>query len=162
MGTGPAGLSHTQATAEPQRGRILSIFAVLFTLLAILDLLKPLGFEGRVISDLLKPFGFEGSETGFVFLGRRLSGPANAIMGPLFGIFLLVYAFRIWRLRRSAVVMGYVYAAYVIINLTLFNLRNPVPPGIGYLIFGIVYAIAGIGVSCGAVYLLSQRRAVLK
>ncbi|MGD0948453.1 MAG: hypothetical protein ABSA52_13580 [Candidatus Binatia bacterium] len=148
MGTGPAGLTHTQATAEPQRGRILSIFAVLFMLLAI--------------SDLLKPFGFGGSETGFVFLGRRLSGPANAIMGPLFGIFLLIYAFRIWRMKRSALVMGYLYAAYVIINLTLFNLRNPVPPGIGYLIFGIVYAIGGIGVSCGAVYLLSQRRAVLK
>jgi hypothetical protein len=147
MGTGPAGSTHTQA-AEPQRGRILSIFAVLFVLLAI--------------SDLLKPFGFEGSETGFVFLGRRLSGAANSIMGPLFGIFLLVYAFRIWRMKRSALMMGYVYAAYVIINLTLFNLRNPVPPGIGYLIFGIVYAIGGIGVSCGAVYLLSQRRAVLK
>jgi hypothetical protein len=148
MGTGPAGLTHTQATAEPQRGRILSIFAVLFVLLAILD--------------FLKPFGFEGSETGFVFLGRRLSGPANAIMGSLFGIFLLVYAFRIWRMKRSALVMGYAYAAYVIINLTLFSLRNPVPPGIGYLIFNIVYAIGGIAVSCGAVYLLSQRRAVLK
>jgi len=149
MGTGPAGFTHTQAvTAEPQRGRILSIFAVLFVLLAI--------------SNLLKPFGFEGSETGFVFLGRRLSGAANAIMGPLFGIFLLVYAFRIWRMKRSALVMGYVYAAYVIINLILFNLRNPVPPGIGYLIFGIVYAISGIGASCGAVYLLSQRKAVLR
>jgi hypothetical protein len=147
METGPASSTHTQA-AEPQRGRVLTIFAVLFVLLAI--------------SDLLKPFGFEGSETGFVFLGRRLSGSANAIMGPLFGIFLLIYAFRIWRMKRSALVMGYAYAAYVIINLTLFNLRNPVPPGIGYLIFGIVYAIGGIGVSCGAVYLLRQRRAVLK
>ena len=149
METGPAGLTHTQATtAEPQRGRMLSIFAVLFVILAI--------------SNLLKPFGFEGSETGFVFLGRRLSGAANAIMGPLFGIFLLVYAFRIWRLKRSALVMGYAYAAYVILNLILFNLRNPVPPGVGYLIFGIIYAIGGIGVSCGAVYLLSQRKAVLK
>jgi len=149
MGTGPAGLTRTQAvTAEPQRGRTLSIFAVLFVLLAI--------------SNLLKPFGFEGSETGFVFLGRRLSGTANAIMGPVFGIFLLVYAFRIWHLKRSALVMGYVYAAYVIINLILFNLRNPVPPGIGYLIFSTVYAIVGIGVSCGAAYLLSQRKAVLK
>lgn len=147
MGTGPAGSTHTQA-AEPQRGRILSIFAVLFVLLAI--------------SDFLKPFGFEGSETGFVFLGRRLSGPANAIMGPLFGIFLLVYAFRIWRMKQSALVMGYAYAAYVIINLTLFSLRNPTPPGIGHLIFNIVYAIGGIAGSCGAVYLLSQRRAVLK
>jgi hypothetical protein len=149
MGTGPAGFPQTQAVSTPpQRGRLLSIFAVLFVLLAI--------------SDLLKPFGFEGGETGFVFLGRRLSGAANAIMGPLFGIYLLLYAYRIWRMERSALVMGYVYAAYVIINLILFNLRNPVPPGIGYLVFGIVYSIIAIGVSSGAVYLLSTRRALLR
>jgi hypothetical protein len=149
METGPAGLTRTPAvTAEPQRGRALSLFALLFALLAI--------------SNFLKPFRFEGSETGFVFFGQRLSGTANALMGPLFGIYLLIYAFRIWRLKRSALVMGYFYAAYVIINLILFNLRNPVPPGIGYLLFGIVYAIIGIGVSCGAVYALSQREAVLR
>ena len=149
METGTAGFPHTQAvTTEPQRGRVLSIFAVLFVLLAI--------------SDLLKPFGFEGGETGFVFLGRRLSGTANAIVGPLFGIYLLVYAFRIWRMERSALMMGYVYAAYVVINLILFNVRNPAPPGIGYLVFGVVYAIVGIGVSSGAVYLLSKRRAALR
>ncbi len=149
MGTGSIGAAGTQAaSAAPQRGRALSIFAVLFVLLAI--------------SNLLKPFGFEGSDTGFVFFGRRLSGAANAILGPAFGVYLLVYAFRIWRMKRSALVMGYLYAAYVVINLILFNLRNPVPPGVGYLIFGIVYAVVGIGVSCATVYLLYQRKGALE
>ena len=148
MGTGSTGAAGTQAvSATSQRGLTLSIFAVLFVLLAI--------------SNLLKPFGFEGGDTGFVFFGRRLSGAPNAILGPAFGVYLLVYAFRIWHMKRSALVMGYLYAAYVIINLILFNLRNPVPPGVGYLIFGIVYAAVGIGVSCATVYLLHQRRAAL-
>jgi len=140
--------SNAQAvTTEPKRGRVLSMFAVLFVLLAI--------------SNLLKPFRFEGSDTGFVFFGQRLTGPANAIAGPLFGMYLLVYAFGIWRMKRYALAMGSAYAAYVIINLILFNLRNPVPPGVGYLIFGVVYSVIAIGVSSGAAYLLSKRKAAL-
>ena len=149
MGIGSTGAAGTQAASvASRRGSALSIFAVLFVLLAI--------------SDLLKPFAFEGSQTGFVFFGRRLSGAANAILGPAFGVYLLVYAFRIWRMKRSALVMGYLYAAYVVVNLILFNVRNPVPPGVGYLIFGIVYAAVGIGVSCAAVYLLHQRKDALE
>jgi hypothetical protein len=148
MGTGSIGTTGTQAASvASRRGSVLSIFAVLFVLLAI--------------SDLLKPFTFGGSQTGFVFFGRRLSGGANAILGPAFGVYLLVYAFRIWHLKRSALVMGYLYAAYVVINLILFNVRNPVPPGVGYVIFGIVYAAVAIGVSWGTVYLLRQRKDVL-
>lgn len=140
--------SNAQAvTTEPKRGRVLSMFAVLFVLLAI--------------SNLLKPFRLEGSDTGFVFFGQRLSGTANAIIGPLFGIYLLVYAFSIWRMRRLALPMAYAYAGYVIINLILFNMRNPVPPGVGYLIFGVVYSILAIGVSSGAAYWLSKRKAAL-
>jgi hypothetical protein len=149
MGTGSIGTAGTEAvSAASRRGRALSIFAVLFVLLAI--------------SNLLKPFALGGSQTGFVFFGRRLSGGANAILGPAFGVYLLVYAFRIWRMKRSALLMGYLYAAYVVINLILFNVRNPTPPGVGYLIFGIVYAAVAIGVSWGAVYLLRQRRDALE
>ncbi len=143
MGTGTVTPQEADSV-RPQRGRALTICAVLFVLLAL--------------SNLLKPFRFGGNDIGFVFLGQRLSGTANAIVGPLFGIYLLVYAVRIWRMKRAALVMGYVYAAYVILNLILFNLRNPVPPGIGYVVFGIVYAVIAIGVSGGAVYLLRQRQ----
>jgi hypothetical protein len=141
--------SNAQAvTTEPKRGRALSMFAVLFVFLAI--------------SDFLKPFRFEGSDTGFVFFGQRLTGTANAVVGPLFGIYLLVYASAIWRMKRYVLTMAYAYAAYVFINLILFNLRNAVPPGVGYLIFGVVYSIIAIGVSSGAAYLLSNRKATLR
>jgi hypothetical protein len=140
--------SNAQAvTTEPKRGRVLSTLAVLFVLLAI--------------SDLLKPFRFEGSDTGFVFFGQRLTGTANAVVGPLFGIYLLVYASAIWRMKRYVLMMAYAYAAYVFINLILYNLRNAVPPGVGYLIFGVVYSVIAIGISSGAAYWLSKRKAAL-
>ena len=132
---------------DAKRGGVLSTFAVLFAILAV--------------SNLLKPFQFGGEQTGFVFFGQRLSGTANTIVGPLFGIYLAIYAVGIWRLKRYALAMGYTYAAYVVINLVLFNFRNPAPPSSGYLIFGIVYSLVAIGVSGGAVYALRQRQAAL-
>src|SRR5271167_1429800 len=71
--------------AEKSRGTALTIFALLFVLLAISDFLKPV---------LASP------SVGFVFMGVRLTGTGNMIMGPLFGFLLLVYAYGIWRLRR--------------------------------------------------------------
>ncbi len=131
-----------------RRGRALSTFAVLFAILAI--------------SNLLKPLRLFGSQTGFVLLGHRLSGTANAVFGPLFGAYLLVYAAGIWRLRRYALPMGYTYAAYVVVNLVCFSLFGPPqPPGMGSVIFGLMYAGVAIGVSGGAAYLLAQRRDVL-
>jgi hypothetical protein len=129
---------------ERRRGRALTTFAVLFAVLAV--------------SNLLKPLRLGGEQTGFVLFGERLSGTANAVAGPLFGAFLLAYAAGIWRMRRFALGMAYAYAAYVIVNLVLFNVRTPQPPGAGYLLFGIVYAAVAIGVSSGAAYLLAKRR----
>jgi hypothetical protein len=132
--------------AENTRGRALTIFAALFMVLAISNFLKPLQI---------------GEQTGFVLFGRRLSGTPNAIAGPLFGAYLLVYAIGILRMKRWALAMGWAYAAYVVLNLILFNVRNVQPPGVGHAIFGLVYVAVAIGVSGGAAYLLSQRRAEL-
>jgi hypothetical protein len=134
--------------SQTERGRALTIFAILFGLIAI--------------SNLLKPFQIGGEQTGFVFFGRRLSGVANTIIGPLFGIFLAVYAYAIWTMRRFALPMGHAYATYVILNLVLFNLRNTLPDTAGYKLFGIVYSVIAIGVSLGAAVLLTQRKAELK
>src|SRR5437762_10021803 len=90
--------------ASEQRGPALTTFAILFGVLAVSNLLKPLQMGGP-------------EHTGFVFFGQRTTGTANAILGPLFGIYLLVYAVGIWRLRRFALPMAYAYAAYVIVNL---------------------------------------------
>lgn len=134
--------------AQSERGRALTIFAVLFALLAV--------------TNLLKPFHLEGADTGFVFFGQRLSGTANAIVGPLFGLYLLVYAFGIWRMQYFALPMGHAYAVYVILNVILFTMRNEQPRGLDYQVFGVVYATIAIGVSLGAAVILTQRKDELR
>ena len=133
-----------------ERGRFLTVAAILFAVLAI--------------SNLLKPLQIGGERTGFVFLGERLSGTPNTIAGPIFGAFLAVYAAGIWGMRRWALPMGALYAAYVIVNLVLFPFRTPPPAngGVGYQIFGIVYMIVAIGISAGAYRALAKRRADLR
>src|SRR2546426_4000732 len=106
--------------AEGRRGRLFTILAILFALVAVEDLLKPLGLEGP--------------QTGLVFLGMRQTGLANAILGPLLGMILLVYAMGIWRMRRYAIGLAWAYAAYVILNLALFSIRNPPPENSGDMI----------------------------
>jgi len=131
--------------AESNRSQVLTVFAVLLGILAL--------------SNFSKPFQWGGEQTGFVFFGTRLSGMANTIIGPLFGLYLAVYAAGIWRMKRYALPMAYAYAGYVIVNLILFNVKNPPPPG--SLLFGLVYISVAIGVSLGSAILLTQRKAAL-
>jgi len=133
--------------AEANHRQTFRVFAVLFALLAV--------------SNLLKPFQFGGEQTGFVFFGQKLTGTANMIAGPLFGLYLLVYAFGLWNLKRFALPMGHAYATYVVLNLILFTAKNTPPPGVGYMIFGIVYYLVAVGVSVGAAYLLTKYKAEL-
>jgi len=132
----------------PQTNRALNIFTVLFSILAI--------------SNLLKPLQLGGEQTGFVFFGTRLSGTANTIAGPIFGLFLALYAFAIWQRRRFAIPMAHAYALYVILNLFLFRAITTTPPGIGYAIFGLVYATIAIGVSLGAAIVLTRNKEALR
>lgn len=133
--------------AEEHRSQFFTIFAVLFALLAV--------------SNLLKPFQIGGEQTGFVLFGQRLSGTANTIAGPLFGLYLLVYAYGIWKKKRFAIPMSHAYALYVVLNLLLFMGKNTSPPGVGHVIFGIVYSAIAIGISVGAAYFLTSRKAEL-
>lgn len=129
----------------PPRGRALTIAAVLFALLALSNLSKPLH---------LSP------EQGFVFLGRRLAGTANLIAGWAFGAYLLVYAAGIWGMRRFALPMARLYAAWVVVNLILFTFRSSPPPGAGagWRLFGLGYAVVAIVVSVGTARLLAERQ----
>jgi len=113
------------------------------------------------VSNLLKPFRLGSDETGFVLLGERLSGMANTIVGPLFGLFLALYAFAIWKRKRFAIPLGHAYATYVILNLILFQVKNVAPPGISYVIFGIIYALIAVGVSLGAAIFLTRNKMLL-
>src|ERR1700683_440802 len=133
------------------RGIALTIFAILFALLAISNSRKP-----------IQPGGPPGSEKGFVFLGTRTTGTANLILGPLFGIILAAYAFGIWRLKRYALPIGYGYLVYVVLNLILFTLKNPeFRSHSGNPLFGVFYATIAIGVPLASAILLTQRRAEL-
>jgi len=126
-----------------ERGAFLTTAAVLFALLGI--------------SNLLKPLQMGGEHTGFVFFGQRLSGTANVILGPLFSIALLAYAVGIWRMRRWALPLGWAYAGYVIVNLFLFTVRNPEASEPENRVFGLVYTAVALGVAWGAALILRRR-----
>jgi len=131
-----------------RRDRVLTTLAVLMALLAVSDLFKPIGQAAQ-----------PGGSAGLVFFGTRLHGLANAILGPLFGLFLAVYAWALWNRRRIAVPIAVAYGAYVPVNLVLFALY-PAPDSGGPL-FAAVYALVAIGVSGGgALYLLTHRAAL--
>jgi len=134
--------------ADSRRGGGLTTLAILFAILAL--------------TDILKPFHLEGPTTGLVFFGERLSGMPDAILGPLLGIILLIYAAGIWRMRRYAMYLGYLYASYVTLNLALFSIRNPPPASQSEMIFGIVYIILALALSWGTAILLTRRRVDLR
>ena len=129
--------------ADSSRGGVLTICAVLFALLAVSNFLKPLHLDPNA---------------GFVFLGVKTHGIANAILGPAFGALLAAYAFGIWRMRRWALPIAYAYAAYVILNLSLFSIRNAGSPGQPPPVFMAGYIVVAIGVSAGSAVLLHRRR----
>ena len=133
--------------ADSQRGAWLTICAICFSLLAV--------------SNFLKPLHLLGENTGFVFFGTRLSGAPNAIIGPLFGIFLLLYAVGIWTMRRFAMPMAHAYATYVIINLAIWFINDSSGGGASAMLFGLVYATIAIGVSLGAAVALTRRKTEL-
>ncbi len=113
------------------------------------------------ITDFLKPFKLEGPTTGLVFLGVRQSGVANAILGPLLGLVLVTYAAGIWRMRKYAMTLGWIYAGYVILYLVLYTHRNPTPQDPHEQIFGIVYSIIAVTLTVGTAYVLTRHRTEL-
>jgi hypothetical protein len=132
--------------AAASRGSVLTMSAVLFALLAM--------------SNFLKPFHLD-PNAGFVFLGLKTHGIANAILGPAFGVLLVVYAVGIWRMRRWVLPIACAYAAYVILNLSLYSIRNAEAPGQPSALFMVGYIGVAVGVSAGAALVLYRRRGEL-
>lgn len=128
---------------EKSRGVALTIFAILFVLLAISNFLKPV---------------MANAQTGFVFFGTRTSGIANLILGPLFGVILLVYAAGIWWLKRFAMPLAWIYAGYVVVNMALFSVKAPPPRSRNEAVFAIASVVVGIAVPLAAAIILSRRR----
>jgi hypothetical protein len=117
----------------------LRVFAILIALRAVTDVLKPLG-----------------AGSGFVFFGKFLTGTACYVLAPIVGVLMLVYAYGLWQLRRFALPMGIAYGVLVTINLAVFPLLQGLPPGFNVLAY-VAFALIGLGVSWGAVWLLSAR-----
>lgn len=137
--------SEPASAPEPKRDMILTFFAICFLLLAI--------------SNSLKPLQLGGEQTGFVLFGARQTGSGN-LWGLVFGLYLFVYAFGIWKMKRFVVGMAHAYALYVILNLLMFW-ANPPESGSGGIVFGIVYSVIAVGVSGGAAFLLTKRKSEL-
>ena len=133
--------------AQTERGTTLTIFAVLFAILAV--------------SNLLKPLQIGGEETGFVLFGTRLAGTPNVIAGIIAGFYLLVYAYGIWNMKRFAVGMAHAYALYVILNLLMFMFRDVEGADQLGIIGSIAYSGVAIGVSLGSAIMLTKRKAEL-
>lgn len=134
-----------EPVAESKRDTIFTFFAVCFFLLAISNFLKPLQLS---------------EQSGFVLFGQRLTGTSNTIWGLVFGLYLLIYAIGIWQRKRFVVGMAHAYALYVILNLLLFW-ANPPESGSGNLLFDIGYSLIAVGVSGGAAFILTKRKAEL-
>jgi hypothetical protein len=134
------------AMAKTNRGVLLTIFAIGLGLMAISNFSKPFKMSPNV---------------GFVFLGMKLSGTANMIIGPLFGILLAVLAYGIFAMRKFALPIAYFYAAYVILNLALFTIRAHGSTGLPPLAGWIAYIIVAVGFSSGAAILLNRRKTEL-
>ena len=132
---------------KSKRDALLTTITILFAILAFTDILKPLKLEGPT--------------TGLVFFGTRQTGTANAILGPLMGLILLFYAAGIWRMRRYAMLLGWLYAVYVIVNLVLYTQLNQPAKTSGEMIFGVVYMILAIAMTVGTAIILTRRRTEL-
>lgn len=130
--------------AQAERGSVLTVFAVLFAVLAVSNLLKPLELN---------------ESTGFVLFGSRLSGMPNVIAGILAGLYLLFYAYGIWHMKRFVVGMAHAYALYVILNLLLFMYSDDQETQLG--LFYLLYSIVGVGVSLGSAIILTKRKTEL-
>lgn len=131
---------------QSKRGTVLTILSLLFILVAI--------------EDLLKPFHLEGPTSGLVFFGTRTHGIENAVLGPLFGIFLLIYAVGILRMKKYALVLAFIYAIYVVLNIVLFSMHPPAGDH-NPLAFLVAFFILAIAIPWIAAIMLWRRRDAL-
>jgi hypothetical protein len=137
--------NETPDSARAPRGWFLTVMTILFVVLAISDFTKALQFANNP------------AVGGLVVFGHKFHGVAhNLVLGPLFGIVLLIYAHGIWRLRAWVLPLSIVYAFYVPYNLVLFwytHLEGP--RSIGFIVGYLAIALTGsIGT---AIYLAYHR-----
>jgi hypothetical protein len=127
------------------RGWFLTVMTVLFVVLALSDFTKALQFAN------------DPAVGGLVILGHKFRGVAhNLMLGPLFGLILLTYAYGIWKLRAWVLPLAIAYAFYVPVNMVLFwSLHQLAPPT---KVFIVIYLFLSLTGSVGtAIYLAYHR-----
>ena len=132
-------------SSQSARGWFLTVMMVLFVLLALSDFTKAIQFAQNP------------ERGGLVMLGHKFQGVGkNLVLGPLFGIFLLTYAFGIWRLKAWVLPLSIVYAFYVPANMVLFwSLHQLPPPTVRFIVFYLFLSLTG---SVGTAIYLSYHR----
>ncbi len=133
------------ATARPTLGWFLTTMTVLFVVLALSDFTKALQFANNP------------AVGGLVIFGHKFHGVAhNLMLGPLFGIALLIYAYGIWNLRAWVLPLSIAYAFYVPVNMVMFwSLHQLPPPTVRFIVMYLFISLTG---SVGtAIYLAYHR-----
>ena len=132
-------------TSSESRGTFLTVMAVLFVVLAISDFTKALQYANNP------------AVGGLVVFGHKFEGVAiNLVLGPLFGMVLLIYAYGIWKMRAWVLPLSLVYAFYVPYNLVLFWFTHTTGPrSIGFIVFYLAIALTG---SVGTALYLAYHR----
>ena len=141
-----------------RRGGFLTAMPILLALAGTVDLVKAFT---KPAPPGQKMMGMDAPATGIMFLGVLHTGPSVTILGVLLGATLFFYAFGIWRMKRYAMTLAWTYAAYVILNVTLFTIRNPPPRTRGAMILAVVYSVGAIVLTVGAAGALTRRRSDL-
>lgn len=143
---------------QTKRRGFLTAMAILLAFTAMQDVLKPFT---KPWSPGHKVMGMDAPATGIVFLGVRHTGSGAEILGLTLGAILFFYALGVWRMKRYTMTLAWIYAAYVILNVTLFAIRNPSPPTRGAMIFAVAYSIGAIILTVGTANALTRRGADL-
>ncbi len=133
------------ATARPTLGWFLTTMTVLFVVLALSDFTKALQFANNP------------AVGGLVIFGHKFHGVAhNLMLGPLFGVVLLIYAYGIWNLRAWVLPLSIAYAFYVPVNMVMFwSLHQLPPPTVRFIVMYLFISLTG---SVGtAIYLAYHR-----
>jgi len=123
----------TSRTDSNQRGIFLTVMAILFVVLAISDFTKALQHAGNP------------AVGGIVILGHKFTRAFGTLtLGPLFGLFLLIYAYGLWNMSRWVIPISVFYAFYVPVNLVLFwSLHQLNPPTVRFIVFYLFVSLTG-------------------
>ncbi len=137
--------SPSSGVQAPSRGWFITTIVVLFCLLAFSDFTKAIQYAR------------DPAVGGLVILGHKFHGVAkNVVLGPLFGIFLLTYAWGLWKMRRWVAPISVFYAFYVPVNMVLFWSLHQLPPPTAKFI--VMYLFLSLTGSIGTALYLAYHR----